>query len=227
MAKRVSKTDMRQTELQKTIMSMSGRYTAYEIFMDWIECSALAISNALDQFHGKLWRDREEKFSLVMQKYTPEEQAKFPEMLAWLIEELEDNPRDVLGEVFMRSGMGSDAGGQFFTPFNISQCMSELTVSIPKEGEKISMAEPSCGSGGSIIAAAVSLQKRGVNYQKCMKVVAQDLDWRCVYMCYVQLSYMGIDAVCVQGDTLLDPYHKGYPKGRTLRTPANMGALMI
>ena len=155
MAKRVSKTDMRQTELQKTIMSMSGRYTAYEIFMDWIECSALAISNALDQFHGKLWRDREEKFSLVMQKYTPEEQAKFPEMLAWLIEELEDNPRDVLGEVFMRSGMGSDAGGQFFTPFNISQCMSELTVSIPKEGEKISMAEPSCGSGGSIIAAEV------------------------------------------------------------------------
>jgi len=46
-------------------------------------------------------------------------------------------------------------------------------------------------------------------------------------MCYVQLSYMGIDAVCVQGDTLTDPYRAGYPVRRVLRTPANMGALMI
>ena len=54
MAKRVSKTDMRQTDLQKAILSMSGRYTAYEIFMDWIQCSALAIQNSLCQIHDKL-----------------------------------------------------------------------------------------------------------------------------------------------------------------------------
>lgn len=226
MTKRVSKTDTRQTDLQKAILSMSGRYTAYEIFMDWIQCSALAIQNSLCQIHDKLWRSREEDYKRIMNKYSVEEQNRFPEMLAWLVEELEDNPRDVLGEVFMRSGMGSDAGGQFFTPFSISQMMAELSVAPPEEGEKVRLNEPSCGSGGSIIAAALSLKEKGVNYQKCMKVVAQDLDWRCVYMCYVQLSYLGIDAVCVQGDTLLDPYHKGYPKGRTLRTPANMGALL-
>ena len=73
---------------------------------------------------------------------------------------------------------------------------------------------------------AVALQKKGINYQNVMKVVAQDLDWRCVYMCYLQLSYMGIDAICVQGDTLLDPYREGYPQARVLRTPKNTGVLL-
>ncbi len=227
MARRVSRQDMRQTELQKAILSMSGRYTAYEIFMDWIECAALSITNTIHMLHGKVWKDREEKYAAIMSKYTAEERERFPEMLAWLVEELEDDPRDVLGEVFMRSGMGSDAGGQFFTPFNISKMMAAVSVEPPEDGEKIRLNEPSCGSGGSIIAAALELKSKGVNYQKCMKVVCQDLDWRCVYMCYVQLSYMGIDAICVQGDTLLDPYRKGYPEARTLRTPANMGALII
>lgn len=225
--KRASKQDMRQTELQKLILSMSGRYTAYEIFMDWIECAALSITNTVHLIHGKVWKEREEKYKAIMSKYTPEERGRFLEMLAWLVEELEDDPRDVLGEVFMRSGMGSDAGGQFFTPFNISKMMAAIQVKAPAEGEKVTISEPSCGSGGSIIAAALELKSQGVNYQKCMRVVCQDLDWRCVFMAYVQLSYMGIDAICVQGDTLLDPYRKDYPEYRTLRTPANMGALIV
>lgn len=225
MAKRVSKSDMRETELQKEILRMSGRYTAYEIFMDWIECVALAVSNSLQQIHDRIWDKREETFKQIMGKYTKEEQRRFPEMLAWLVEELEDNPRDVLGEVFMKSGMGSDAGGQFFTPFNISQMMAQL-LSATHEEEDISLNEPSCGSGGGIIAVALAMKEKGINYQKRLRVVAQDLDWRCVYMCYVQLSYLGIDAICVQGDTLIDPYRKNYPRNRVLRTPANMGALI-
>lgn len=226
MAKRVSRQDMRQTELQKEILAMAGRYTAYEIFMDWVECVAYSIANTISQVHGEVWQDREKKFISIMNKYTPEEQKRFPELTAWLVEELEDNPRDVLGEVFMKSGMGSDAGGQFFTPFNISRMMASLMIKPPQGEEKLTVNEPSCGSGGSIIAAALELKERGVNYQKCMKVVCQDLDWRCVFMCYVQMSYLGINGICVQGDTLIEPYHKGYPERRILRTPANMGALI-
>jgi type I restriction-modification system DNA methylase subunit len=217
---------MRQTELQKAILAISGRYTAYEIFMDWIECVALALSNSVHLIHSQLWQEREDKYMTIMKKYTHEERQKFPEMLAWLVEELEDDPRDVLGEVFMRSGMGSDAGGQFFTPFNISKLMASLSINRPEDSEDITVNEPSCGAGGSIIAAALKLKEEGVDYQRRMKVVCQDLDWRCVYMCYVQLSYMGINAICVQGDTLLDPYRRGYPERRILRTPAHMGVII-
>ncbi len=227
MSRRVSKQDMKSTELQRAILSMAGRYTAYEIFMDWIESLALALANTIRWKHDSLWEKREATYKSIMDRYTSEERIKFCELTAWLIEELEDQPRDVLGEVFMRSGMGADAGGQFFTPFNISEMMAAISVEPPEEGEKITFNEPTCGSGGGIIAAAISLKAKGVNYQNCMKVVCQDLDWRCVYMCYVQLSFMGIDAICVQGNTLLDPYRKGsIPENRILRTPKNAGALL-
>lgn len=224
--KRVSKSDMRHTEIQRTILGMAGSHTAYEIFMDWIECSALSISNSIQMHHGKIWKDREDLYKSIMSRYTKEEQEKFPEMMAWLVEELEDNPRDVLGEVFMRSGMGADAGGQFFTPFNVSTLMAEISTETALNSEVITLNEPSCGSGGAIIAVALALKKKGIDYQKAMRVVAQDLDWRCVFMCYVQLSLLGINAICVQGNTLMDPYRKGYPEQRILRTPKNVGALL-
>lgn len=225
MGRRVSKADMKHTELQKAVLSMAGRYSAYEIFTDWIEVSALAMANSTCFIHDKHWQTREEKYKTIMNKYSHEEQIKFCEMLAWFVEDIEENPRDVLGEAFMRGGMGADAAGQFFTPFNISLLMAEVNVENYKDGE-ITLSEPSCGSGGGVIAIAVALKNKGINYQNVMKVVAQDLDWRCVYMCYLQLSYMGIDAICVQGDTLLDPYREGYPQARVLRTPKNMGVLL-
>lgn len=80
---------------------------------------------------------------------------------------------------------------------------------------------------GTICAADV-LKRRGINYQRCMKVFAQDLDWKCVYMCYVQLSLFGINAVVVQGDTLSEPYTgSNYPRCRIFRTPNNMGILLL
>ena len=77
-----------------------------------------------------------------------------------------------------------------------------------------------------IIAAAQTLKEKGVDYQRKMRVVAQDLDWKGVYMCYLQLSLLGIDAVVAQGDTLCEPYVNGYPAERVLMTPARMGMLI-
>lgn len=77
-----------------------------------------------------------------------------------------------------------------------------------------------------IIAMAATLKDKGYNYQACMKVIAQDLDWKGVYMTYTQLSLIGIDAIVVQGDTLLEPYTDNYPRSRVFRTLRNMGGLI-
>ena len=76
-----------------------------------------------------------------------------------------------------------------------------------------------------IIAAAEILRKRGLNHQRCMEVVAQDLDWKGVYMTYLQLSLLGIK---VQGNTLSEPFTdlRSYPKERVLLTPAQKGMLI-
>ena len=214
-------------EIVKIIKKMDGRYSAYEIFSDWVEMCAIAIQNSCVLFPNQLWEKREEKYIRIAKKYTEEEQNNLVHMYDLLLTALGEEIGDILGEIYMESGSGSKAAGQFFTPFSVSEAMA--TLSIPNdisEDKPYRMHEPSAGGGGMIIAVAKVLRDRGLNYQKCMEVVAQDLDWKAVYMTYVQLSLLGISATVVQGNTLTEPYVNGYPKERVLYTPRKMGVLV-
>lgn len=214
-------------EIIDTIESISGRYSPYEVFNDWIKCCSLAISNSVQLIHSKLWNDREREYLSIMEKYTEEERMKFSDMLGMLCITLEAEIADVLGEIYMESGMGSKITGQFFTPFRVSELCAQVLLMNPDEDGKYIINEPSCGGGGAIIAAAATLKERGIDYQRNMRVVAQDLDWKGVYMCYLQLSLLGIDAICIQGDTLTQPYEpKKTEQSHILRTPARMGVLL-
>jgi hypothetical protein len=48
------------------------------------------------------------------------------------------------------------------------------------------------------------LQKRKIDYQDMMIVTAQDLDYNCFYMAYVQFNLCGIPAKVIQGNTLAE-----------------------
>ena len=216
----------RKKDIIKIINSIAGKYSAYEVFSDWIRCCSLSISNSCQLLKDKVWHDREQMYLDTIRKYTKEEVQMFVAMLGMLTETLEE-PSDVLGQVYMESGMGSKAAGQFFTPYHLSELCAELSLPKPDEDGIYRINEPSCGGGGMIIAAASALKKRGIDYQRKMHVVAQDLDWKGVYMCYLQLSLLGINAVCVQGNTLSEPYTgRGYPSDRVLYTPMRRGVLL-
>lgn len=224
----------RKKQIIRTINEMAGKYSSYQIFSDWIQCLAISIANSVRLYHDKIWQDRERLYLDTMNKYTEEEHEKFAYLTACLVDTLEDGPDDVLGKVYMEAGMGSKEAGQFFTPFHLSELtamigMKNGCIREYEEGNirKITINEPSCGGGAMILATARILQKEGINYQKAMEVVAQDLDWKGVYMCYVQLSLLGISAICVQGDTLGEPYVPGKTEeSHILRTPRKAGALI-
>lgn len=215
-------------EIVRIIQRMSGKYSSDMIFSDFVFCCAVAIQNGCQITHGKVWKQREEQYIQTRKKYSEGEGKEFSHMLVLLAEAMEEDMRDVLGEIYMEAECGSKQTRQFFTPFHLSLLSAE--TSIPKdisEDKMIELNEPSAGGGGMIIAAAKVLHQRGINYQKILRVTAQDLDWRSVYMTYVQLSLLGIDAVVVQGDTLQNPYVKGnYPEEHIFRTPRRMGMLV-
>lgn len=216
---------MAKKEIIKAIMDMSGSKAQYTIFRDWVESMALAIQNSCTVIHSQLWQDREKRYLEIINQY-PDKGERFAEMMAWLVEMFEEEITDALGEIYMESGCGNKYTGQFFTPFHVSKMCAQLAL-IDSEDGIYRLNEPSSGGGGMILASAIALRDRGVNYQKQMKVVAQDLDWIGVYMTYVQLSICGIDAVVVQGDTLCDPFTgHNFPPNRVFRTPRNMGALL-
>ena len=214
-------------EIIKTIQSMSGKYAPYNIFSDWIELCALSIQNSICLFHDKAWKDREQRYIDTARKYSAEEMDRFAQMFVWLGDALTEEMSDVLGEIYMTSGMGSKYTGQFFTPFHLSELCARLDIDFEKisSEERISLNEPSCGGGGMIIATCKVLHEAGFDFQRRLDVVAQDLDWKGVYMTYLQLSLIGCRAIVVQGDTLADPYRDNFPSDRIMRTPAMMGVL--
>ena len=220
-------------EIIKRLEEISGQYSKYTVFNDWVEMMALSIANGCTIWRDKIWEDREKQYQAIADRYTEDQIGKMTAMMGLLVMGMEAEPRDILGEVFMEAQLRSREAGQFFTPFHLSLLSAKMAIQRDVEkfkngaAEKIEFLEPSCGAGGMIIAVARILQETGINYQKTMKVVTQDLDWRCVYMCYVQLSILGIDAICVQGDTLMEPYDiNKTEKTHMLLTPNARGALV-
>ncbi len=214
--------DACKREILKALQRMSGKHHPRDVFHDWVECMAISISNSCHLLHGAVWREREEAYIATMGKYDAGERQAIVEMCAWLVKALGACEGDVLGQVYMECEMGSKGAGQFFTPYSVSLVSAEMALGEVGDG-MVSINEPACGSGGMVIAAADVLRRRGINYQRRLDVVCQDLDWTAVCMCYVQLSLLGIRAVCSRGDTLtLD----GFKERDTLVTPAKMGLLL-
>ena len=215
-------------EIVKTIGNLSGRYAPYQIFYDWVKITALGIYNSCFFLHNKNWEKREKQYMEIESRYSENEMKRSSDMFGMLIILMDEERRDWLGEIYMDSGCANKETGQFFTPYNLSRACAKIALSAKKisEDKIIELNEPSTGGGGMMIAAVDILLEMGINPQKVLRVIAQDLDWIGVYMTYIQLSILGIDAIVVQGDTLVEPYKRGYPEERIMRTPKNMGLLL-
>ncbi|MBQ7705368.1 MAG: hypothetical protein IJT73_08095 [Selenomonadaceae bacterium] len=118
------------------------------------------------------------------------------------------NPRykDVLGGIFTEFNMNDSKEGQVFTPEHVGNIMGDLTLDknfveaqLKAQGF-ILIKENCCGSGAITFGALNTLLNLGVSPNKQAVVVASDVDERCIFMAYIQLSLYGIPAVVVQRD---------------------------
>jgi hypothetical protein len=185
-----------------------GRRRISQVFADFCQLSALAIRNSVDG----VGRDaREAQYLEITKGYTPEEVDRFSQILALLVAELETGLSDVLGMLYMSLDLGSDRLGQFFTPYDVSRLIAQMTIGDVSDRlseaqlagrDFITVGEPACGSGGMVVALADSLRGAGINYQQIMHVTAQDLDLTAVRMAYIQFSLLHIPAVVIHGNTL-------------------------
>ena len=178
------------------INELSGQYHSHDIFQDWVTMTAIMISNNFNYD-----QELENVYLSIAKRYTSEKLIELSKLTGILVELMEDDIKDYLGSIYMALNASSNRTGQFFTPFHLCEMMAETSLE-GYQGNIIKLNEPSCGGGANILALAKALLKRGFNYQDKMNVVAQDLDVKCVYMTYTQLSIAGINAEVIQGDTL-------------------------
>lgn len=198
--------NQRIDKLLKLLDKFSSRHHRHEILADCFEIWAICISNMVDKPNFNV---REQKYLDIVKKYDKNDLDLISQMFAevWVL--LSSMPTegfdDYLGQLYMLSDIGNKKAGQFFTPYSVSKLSAEITFENAEKLKQdiITIYEPSCGSGGMILAAADTLQNiHKINYAAHTFVVAGDIDSRCVHMCYVQLSLAGIPAIVEQRDAL-------------------------
>lgn len=196
------KASPRHREFEKAIRAISRRWHVWQVFSDFCEMAAIAISNAL-----RMDDELERRYMDIVGRYNHEEAAGLAQLLGIVTMALDDEPQDFLGEMFMKMELSDHWRGQFFTPYDLCRMMASLliddaTIAKLGGGGFVTMNEPSCGAGAMVIAKAQALLDRGVNYQQALHVTAVDVDPTAAHMTYIQLSLLHVPAYVVIGNTL-------------------------
>lgn len=195
-----------QKELVKLVSELGYRHGHWQVFADFVEMGAIALSNPVDLRAREV---REQRYMEVVKRYRPDEATKFPQMLAVLTMAFEEDTSDVLGATFHELELHNKWAGQFFSPYPLCRMMAkmilgdkaDLEARIKKRGF-VTAQEPTSGSGAMIIALAHEMRELGINYQKHLHVTAVDVDPKCVHMTYLQLTMLHIPAVVIHGNSL-------------------------
>lgn len=190
-------------DIVKDLEFFKYKHHLVNVLQDCFELYAISLSNNFDAYKHE---EREKEYLRVIGKYNKEEINVITGIFGKIILlcQIEDGEyADYLGQLYMETETNSKEHGQYFTPYSVSQLMAKLTVdNNDLSKDVILLNEPTCGSGGTIIAVIEELQSRGVDIANRVLVVAQDIDSRCVNMAYIQFALMGIPAIIMKGDTL-------------------------
>lgn len=196
----------------------------YQVWSDMMLLFATALTNpVISQFKdinkefGKIWEQREKNYLDTINKYNKKEQKYFPQLMALLVNELEQNPdQDLLGEIYMLAEISNKNSGQFFTPYDLCDAMAKLSIDRKtlgkqlKENGYVSIADCACGAGATLISASEECKRmfHRLNYQNHVYFVGQDIDITCVHMCLIQLALHGVAGYVIHGNTLTEPVPK-------------------
>lgn len=197
-----------QKNIVKTMNSLVGKYSRWEIWQDFIIMSAISIANVFD---GPYRQRREEQYLERAKRYSPAEREVFARMLFEVVAEMEREPdQDFLGELFMALDLSNEWKGQFFTPYSVCRMMAAMTYGEDlqekiKRNGWVSVNDPACGAGALLLAFANECRRQHVNYQTSVLFVAQDIDYLAGMMCYIQMSLFGCPGYVVIDDTIIHP----------------------
>ena len=148
----------------------------------------------------------EDRYMAVVQRNRPEDVRAMPELLGITALAVQDGGSDFLGEMVVALELRNQHMGQFFTPYDVSRMMAEMTFDtvdeIIAEQGFVTVQEPACGAGGMIIAAADVIERKGFDIARQLYVDGIDISPMCFKMSSLQASLRGVPATIRRGNTL-------------------------
>lgn len=190
--------------------------SSWQVWADLISAIACSLSNAADRT-PEHFDAREKEYAQCIERLGSVEAPA--EILCIIVMALENEPdQDFLGKMYMNLNLGNHWKGQFFTPYSVCKLMSQITAGkadrqIEEQGY-ISICDPACGAGATLIAAANNMKSSKYNFQNHVLFVGQDIDRVVAQMCFIQLSLLGCAGYICVGNTLTNPLtgHVLFPK---------------
>lgn len=194
-------------EFLKVFNTLCTSRMAWQVWADWISAVACSMSIAADRDKDR-FEQRTKEFRDSVKRIGDTEKAQ--KLFDIMVDAFEEDPgQDFLGDIYMELGLGSHWHGQFFTPISICRMMASITMdeSMERLAEErwISVNDPACGAGATLIAAAENYRKKGINYQQRVLFVGQDIDRVAAQMCYIQMTILGCPGYVIVANTLTNP----------------------
>lgn len=197
----------RKAEFVKIFRELCYARQYWQVWSDLVSVMACSIANAVDR-HPERHSSREKEYADCIKRLGGVE--KPAQLFVILVEELESNPdQDFLGALYMELQLGNHWKGQFFTPYNVSRMMAEMTVGnceneIEDKGF-ITLCDPCVGGGAMLIAGTNAMRRQNINYQTNALFAGQDIDRIVGMMAYIQISLLGCPGYIVIADSLRYP----------------------
>lgn len=185
-----------QPAFVKALGSVSYSHRDTDVFRSFCTMAACAVSAGT----------REEEYLAEAKRWKPEELQRMAELFALLTEGMELAPfNDLLGPVYMEIGQGKGQAwsGEFYTPFELSRTIAQMTIGDPDEVERwpITLLEPACGSGGMVLAAVEHIVQAGRSPLD-IRATCVDTSRTACDMCLINLTLWGIPAEVVHGNSI-------------------------
>lgn len=196
---------MAHTDFIKRLEALDRSKHTAEKFRDFCELAycAYAKLTAGPERAGKL----EERYMQIVSTYRDKDDIRaMPEMLAIAALNIAPGSCDFFGGIAGEVGVLDAKAGQFFTPYEVSRMMAEISLQnaapIIEENGFVTISEPTAGAGSMLLAAADVLSHRGYDPAQHMLAHAADISTLCYHMCFLQLTMRGIPALVERANSL-------------------------
>jgi hypothetical protein len=197
-------TDLRK-QFIRAFASLAHHRERHDVLADFLEMAVCAIRKTTLP-PGPAADAIEDQYMSVVKRNTPEDVRALPELLGITALAVQEGGCDFLGQVIVDLELRNDHMGQFFTPYDVSRMIAEMTLQDAGELIRakgfVTLMEPASGAGGMIIAAADVIEKQGFDIGRQLYVDATDLSPMCFKMTYLQTSLRGIPATIRRGNSL-------------------------
>lgn len=213
MAKKVAAKQERITgtkrELLQIVRELGQSRQTWQVWADLMDAIACALSNTADPDRERV-AEREKEYAECIKRLGGDADI-VARAYATIVVALEENPdQDLLGQLYMELELGSHWHGQFFTPYSICQMMTQTTMDEELVKAQVSdrgyitINDPACGAGATLVAAINRLNRLGIGQGRYL-VSGNDIDRVAAQMCYIQLSTLGAAGWVAITNTLSDP----------------------